>query len=843
MTPAEHTLASRIRLVAIAGLTTLALAACGGGAGTTTNPIAPGGGGNTGGYTGPGADNADIQKFKDEVWNNIESSSRCGGCHNESTGQVPMFARHDDINMAYEAAITVVTLSSPQDSRLVSKVGSGHNCWVTENDICSSNMETWITNWAGNAAGGEGRAIELDPPVPMDPGSSRSYANADVEDFRTTVYPLLTAYCAGCHTSSSPTSQSPYFAEAPDMNGDITSAYEAAKSKMNLDDPENSRFVIRLRSEFHNCWGGSCPTSADQMEAQIAAFAATVPLTQINPLLVNSNALRIVDGTVASGGNRYEADQIGLWEFKTGSGNTAYDTSGEEPALDLNFTGDVQWFGGWGITINSGKAQGSTTASKKIHDRIQAADAYSIEAWVVPNNVTQEMARIVTYSAGDTSRNFTLQQTLYNYDYLNRSTTTSLNGDPQLSTPNDDEVLQATLQHVVATYSEVDGRDIYVNGNLVSQQGDPVAGGTIVDWQDTFAFALGSEVSGGGQWQGTLRLVAIHDRKLTQEQVVQNFDVGVGEKFYLLFGIEHIINVPQTYILFEVSQFDSYGYLFNKPHFLTLDPTQSPEGIPIQGLRVGINGAEATVGQSYANLDEVLSASEFEELGQPLSSLGAVLPLEKGPDTDEFFLTFDLLGSQTFARTFDPPLVVAEGDLPRVEEFGVRTFDEINATMAAITTVDPEELNVDRTFQNLRQSLPAIESPQAFLSSHQVAIAQMAIEYCNALVNDGPKANGYFGGFDFSQSPTQAFGTGLSPDTVSRNQIIQSVVDRAMGVAVLTQPDYMEVRDELGFVGAAGGHPGNLIDRLLVSPDSPNTGSIVKAVCAAAIGSAVTTIQ
>ena len=30
MTPAEHTLASRIRLVAIAGLTTLALAACGG---------------------------------------------------------------------------------------------------------------------------------------------------------------------------------------------------------------------------------------------------------------------------------------------------------------------------------------------------------------------------------------------------------------------------------------------------------------------------------------------------------------------------------------------------------------------------------------------------------------------------------------------------------------------------------------------------------------------------------------------------------------------------------------------------------------------------------------------
>ena len=70
------------------------------------------------------------------------------------------------------------------------------------------------------------------------------------------------------------------------------------------------------------------------------------------------------------------------------------------------------------------------------------------------------MARIVSYSAGQNSRNFTLQQTLYNYDFLLRTNAedangnplTTLNGDPQLSTPNEAEVLQATLQHVVATY-------------------------------------------------------------------------------------------------------------------------------------------------------------------------------------------------------------------------------------------------------------------------------------------------------------------------------------------------------------------------------------------------------
>ena len=825
-------LQTKLRAVAITGFSMIVLAACGGGAQTTENPITS----TTPpqGYNGPPAQNAEVRRFQDEVWVNIESSSRCGGCHNETTGQQPMFARHDDINMAYDAAVGVVTLSSPADSRLVSKVGDGHNCWVADNNVCASNMTTWIENWAGNAGGAVGRTIDLDPPIAMEPGASKSFDDADPNLWATTVYPLLTQYCSGCHTSSSPTQQSPYFAE-PDM----LSAYEAAKPKMNLDDPDQSGFVEKLRFFGHNCWSGAsaCDSDANTMRDAIAAFAGPIPINPLDPALVNSKALRIVDGVVASGGNRYESDQIALYEFKTGTGNTAYDTSGVEPALDLNFTGDVQWFGGWGITINDGMARGTTTDSKKLHDMIRLSGAYSIEAWVIPNNVTQEMSRIVTYSAGDTARNFSLMQNLYDYDFYNRATTTSLNGDPAVSTPDADEVLQATLQHVVATYSEIDGRRMYVNGELVSEA-DAVAGGSMVDWQDTMAFVLGNEVDGNSLWQGTLRLVAIHDRALTQEQAVQNFDAGVGERFYLLFGIEEVINVPQSYILFEVAQFDSYGYLFNSPHFITLDSTQNPEGIPIEGLRIGLNGSEVGVGQSYANMEDMLSASEFEELGQPLSQIGAVIPLQNGPDRDEFFLTFETLGPESNVFVDDPTLVIVEGDRAEVERFGVRTFDEINASMAAITGVDPENPNVDFTFQSLRQSLPAVESPEAFLSSHQVAIAQMAIEYCNALVNDGQLAAAYFPGFNFNAAPATAFAGN------NRDLIIQPLVDRAMGLAIQTQPDYVDVRNELGYIGAGGtGHPGNLIDRLIASPDNPNTSSIVKATCASVVGSAVVTVQ
>jgi hypothetical protein len=837
--------ARKARALLFAALTATALAACGGGAQTTDNPLPQ----NPGGpsivtYNGINAPrDADVNAFLQSFWTPMQNSATCGNCHVENgTGPTP-FARFDDINMAYDAAVTKVDMGVPALSELVSKVSSGHNCWLADANACGDIMTTWIENWAGATSGGGGRQIVLTPPPSADPGESKSYANADVENFRTTVYPLLTQNCSGCHSSGAPTAQAPYFAESGAADSYLA-AYEAAKPKMDLDDPVASRFVIRLDPEFHNCWTTSCTSDSDVMESAISSFAATVPLTQIDEALVNSKALRLVDGTVASGGNRYESAQIALYEFKTGSGTTAYDTSGVAPALDLTLSGEYEWFGGWGVTINNGRAQGSTSASRKLHDRIRVTGEYSIEAWAVPANVIQEMSRIVTYSGGENARNFTLQQTLYNYDFLNRTTVTGANGDqPTLSTPDADEVLQATLQHVVATYNAIDGRRIYVNGELVTQ-GDPAAQGTLVDWDDTFALVLGNEAGGDGLWQGTLRMVAVHEFALTPEQVQQNYDVGVGEKFFLLFSIEDIIGVPTAYILFEVAQFDNYAYLFTKPHFITLDPAQIVEGVQIQGLRIGINGAEVDKSQSYANMDDMLSTSLFGPLGQPLSTLGAIIPLEKGPSDDEFFLTFDQLGTQSYVRTGDPPLVITETDaLVPAERIGVRTFDEINATFAKVTGVDPEDTAVDMTFQNLRQSLPATEDPKSFLSSHQVAIAQLAFEYCNALMEDRgtiPTATMF---------PNFTFGTNPTADFANRDDLITPLVDRVMGFAIQSQPDFTDVEAELGLVSynPTTNRPDNLIDRMLepAEPGEPQatTRGIAKGVCGAILGSAVTLIQ
>jgi hypothetical protein len=795
------------------------LAGCGGGAETVENPVTSGGTPAT--YSGPPPATADVQSFKINVWDNLKATNRCGQCHTEG-GQAPQFVRQDDINLAYAAANGIVTLGSPRDSRLVTKVAGGHNCWLASSAACADILTTWISNWAGATAGGSA-GVELKAPPIRDPGASRSFPAAP-DLFASTVHPLLEEYCSRCHAPSAANSQSPFFASS-----DLNEAYAAARVKINLDQPALSRLVARLRTEFHNCWS-DCAANSNEMEAAITAFAASIPLTQVDSSLVLSKALGLYDGTVASGGNRYNGSVIGLWEFKTGSGTVAYDTSGVEPALNLNLSGDVTWVGGWGINVRSGKAQGSTTASRKLHDLIKGTGEYSIEAWVAPGNVAQEDARIVSYSGGTTTRNFMLGQTLYSYDFYNRSSTTNQAGDPKLTTSDDDEDLQATLQHVVATYDPVNGRRIYVNGEFTGDA-DPSAGGTLADWDDTFAFVLGNEVSGDRQFEGIFRLVAVHNRVLTPEQINQNFQAGVGEKFYLLFSVSHLVDMPQAYILFEVSQFDSYSYLFDKPAFISLDPAARPGSIPLAGMRIGVNGTEVEIGQAYRMLDTAITDSQFGPLGQPLSGIGTVIALEKGPELDEFFLTFDVLGSRQNVRTDPVPLAPAPPpDVARGADIGLRVFDEINATMSELTGVSPTRPSVQATYQQVKQALPTIESIDTFVSAHPVAIAQLAIQYCDALAEDPGGRAAYFPGFDFAASPSVAF----SP--AGRAIVLDALVGRMMAQNVATEPGAAEVRAEID----------NLITRLSAcggSCPAGRTGTIVKASCAALLGSAVTLVH
>lgn len=814
--------------IAITLALTALVAACSGGAGTVQNPItsAP----PVADYTGPAAQNADVQAFKLNLWENIKANNRCGGCHN-ANGQTPQFARNDDVNAAYTAANTVVNLTQPDQSRMVIKVGGGHNCWLASASACADTLTVWIRNWAGASATG-GRQIQLQAPTIKEVGNSKTFPD-DSTGFAATVYPVLhdanKGNCVRCHSSSAATPQSPFFA-----SNDVNEAYAAAKSKINLDLPAQSRFVVRLRDEFHNCWapnGGAsdCAASATVMQNAIQAYANSITASVVDPELVISKALTLYDGTVAAGGNRYDTNVIALYEFKTGSGNIAYDTSGVEPALNLTLSQADMWVGGWGIILKAGqKAQGSTTASKKLADNIKSTGEFTIEAWMAPANVVQEDAYAVSYSAGTMARNVTLAQRAYQYEALTRTSENDANGAPSLLTRDTDRDAQASLQHVVLTFDPVNGRRIYVNGNYTGDIDPRGGGGSLSDWDDSFALVLGNETSSNRQWQGLMKLVAVHNRALTQEQIQQNFAAGVGERYFMLFSVSHLVDVPQAYVMFEASQLDSYAYLFNKPTFISLDANASPANIALRGMRIGINGVEAKVGQSYGPLSATIGGANFTATsGQLLSSVGSVIGLEKGPMADEFFLSFEQIGTHTHVHDDPDGTANAPGPDPTdaAPDYGVRTFDEINSTFSKLTGVARTAPTVAATYGNVKQQLPSVESIDSFLASHQSGIAQLAIAYCSAMVDTAQLRTNFYGAALDPSSGASIFNTPANRD------IVKNAVKTKIIGTLSTQPD-------AGIVDAA-------VDTLLVkiAGGTGTADKAMKAACAAALGSAAATVQ
>jgi hypothetical protein len=827
------------RITGLAALAaSIALSACSGaGAPTTANP-APSQTVTADAYTGPPAATADVTAFQVNFWNNVRVQNRCGQCHNAtSPAQMPNFARSDDVNLAYAQANTVVNLATPSTSLIVTKVAGGHNCWLADSGACGQILTTWIANWAGAAGAASATTVELQAPPDQTVGQSLNFPNDMGADFGATVWPITKANCIHCHSTTADPSveQSPYHADPS-----LAIAYPAAIPKIdftgcspmitgNSDGTKsplscgvNSRLYQRLLIDNHNCWT-TCAADAATMLAAIQSFAGMLTPANIDPNLVVSKALTLTQGTIASGASRYDADTIAKYEFQSVVNNTTFDTSGIDPSADLTISGNVTLAGGWGINVGAGgKAQATTQASKKIFNFIQATGEFSVEAWVAPALVAADKSYMVSYSGGDTTRNFTLGQTNQDYDFMLRNSNTALTGLPQLQTPNAAMALQASLQHVVLTYDAVNGRQIYVNGVNVGPP-DAQKGGTISSWDSTFALVLGNEVSGDRSWQGLIKFVAIHSRAMSATQVMQNFNAGVGERYYELFNVSTVTGVSQAYVMFTVSQYDSYGYLFYQPTFISLDKTAAPDNIPVQGIRIGINGTVPQVGQAYIPLNTTVTSSAYTyPRGQVLSNIGTVIGLQSGPATDQFFLTFDKLGSHTNVVVEATPSAPAPAPGPVAADIGVKTFAQVNSTLSALTGVPSSNSNVNATYVAVQQQLPPTPTLESFSSANQVGVAQLAIQYCNVAVNT-------------PSLQAQLFGAPLSASQFTSQAGIDSVTtaiaNKVLGTGLHSQPNASTITTELS----------SLIGKLCTTNScttTQGTYAVAAAACATAFGSA-----
>ncbi|PCJ51449.1 MAG: hypothetical protein COA73_17355, partial [Candidatus Hydrogenedentota bacterium] len=377
-------------------LAALVLQACSGGSGgggsqQNAADVVGGGDPNTGfTYTGPVAANTEIQSFKREFYDNLVIDGRCGDCHTSGGPGTTAFVDRENVNDAWQLANTVVNLDDPAASAVVQRVANGHNCWLGADQTasCQSAIIGYIQNWASGAQGGTS-AVKLLPRTPVDPTGTKITPDDHSETpFYTppdsdSLYGLLSTYCAGCHTPGAAVPQSPYFANT----SDVQAAYEAVQSKINLINPENSRVVVRLRDEQHQCWS-DCALNATALRSAIEAIAAGITIDEVDEnLLISKAQVLMTDGILASAGGRYEEDIIGEWKFSEGINPlniadclddpqcnlTSSDTSGVQPEITLTLSGDFELLSSGGVRFSGGNAKGLATTSEKLTNRLAGA--------------------------------------------------------------------------------------------------------------------------------------------------------------------------------------------------------------------------------------------------------------------------------------------------------------------------------------------------------------------------------------------------------------------------------------------------------------------------------------
>jgi hypothetical protein len=88
--------------------------------------------------------------------------------------------------------------------------------------------------------------------------------------FKETLYPLLRANCSGCHSTENKLgsgAQAPLHADV-----DVNLAHRYALTRVNFREPENSRLVVRMAIDRHNCFAENCGVAAKQMLAAVTAW-------------------------------------------------------------------------------------------------------------------------------------------------------------------------------------------------------------------------------------------------------------------------------------------------------------------------------------------------------------------------------------------------------------------------------------------------------------------------------------------------------------------------------------------------------------------------------------------
>ena len=667
-----------------------------------------------------------------------------------------------------------------------------------------------VTGGPGDT-GDTGDTGDMGDTMPIDPDGGNNNPPPVNEQalFAATLHPVLVnpGYtCVLCHNGTN--MQAIPFAVA-----DVANSYSVVNGQAIVNLAATTQSTVYQRPlTNHNC-GGLCQTIADDVLQAINAWAAQ----SANAGGGNNNGNIVASATtnfsqvVAGSVPRADANQITLFSFSEGAGNTTVGTSNVGADMTLNLEG-TEWVAEGGLRNLDGKAQASLADSQKLFNLLSGGNQFSVEAWVIPENTDQTgPARIVSYSIDTGRRNFTLGQRASQYAARVQTLETGPNGsNPELRSDND--TVNTELNHIVMTYDNMQGgRKIYINGQLAAEE---TIAADMLNWQDDNLFILGNEATNNRLWRGVFKMVAIHNTALNGAQVAQNFAAGSDSAITSLrFDVANVLGVP-GYIEMQAYEMDPDAYVFARPILVT-DAT----GVRVKNMRIAVNNNVPVAMQVFRRVDMTVDQS-----GQEISPLGALIPSELGMAGDQISLQFEVLGNQTgSAETIGqpaPPLDPADVPEPDV---GVRTFSQVHDTFAAITGISQRDRDVRDRYNDIRDQLPPTADALGFGGAQQIAIQRLATTYCGEITNNNGRCRNFFND------------NNCAIEAGEKDAIAGTVIDKTAGVNLINQPDrtasiaaLVGVMDANNCANGCNGNAGR---------------QVLQAVCAAGLASSAVTIN
>jgi hypothetical protein len=212
-----------------------------------------------------------------------------------------------------------------------------------------------------------------------------------------------------------------------------------------------------------------------------------------------------------------------LYQFEKDSGGIVKDVSnsGQPVILEIADLKAVS-YSEHSLQVKKNTVIKGGQASKKINSAIKRSGELTVEFWLTPADLNLKgPARIFTLSKNSSERNLTIGQELDKFEIRLRSTKTSTNGIPSLSSKS--QAVTKKKTHLVYTRGRNGQARIYINGRL-NQEGK--VEGDLSNWNAEFEFALGNELTNDRPWLGTYHRVALFDRAFSSSQVLASFKAG-----------------------------------------------------------------------------------------------------------------------------------------------------------------------------------------------------------------------------------------------------------------------------------------------------------------------------